>query len=157
MSPRQSAVEGLESNLVGCSPNGWQQPAKWNTFLDPTNDRQSWLPYKQCRILAWKVSHRVANGLNVSRSEAFRAVQLVLLRARKRLYEYHTKGPWMTMVVDVIEQIRNWKAETSKYTVHPLTDLCKLSCKALLRDGLHHAPVCVVLVRLEPREGNRSP
>ena len=130
--------------------------------------------------------------------EAVRAVQLVLLRARQRLYEYHTKGPWMTMLVDAVEQlptvdwdmldddydgydgeprkgvvsedmanagfglcgsydvslkiwndcvssavinqIQNWKAETSKYPVHPLPDLCKLSCKALLRDGLLQAP-----------------
>ena len=40
----------------------------------------------------------------------------------------------------VITQIRNWKAETFKYPVHPLTDLCKLSCKALLLDGCLHAP-----------------
>ena len=41
----------------------------------------------------------------MSRSEAFWAVQLVLLRACKRLYEYHTKGPWMKMLVDAIEQL----------------------------------------------------
>ena len=140
---------------------------------------------KQCRALAWKVSRGVANGLKVSGPEAFRAVQPILLGARKRLYEYHTKGPWMTMLVDAFEQLptvdwdlldndydgydggpregvvsedmanagiydvplkiwndhvplevithmRNWKAETSKFPVHPLTDLCKLSCKALL-------------------------
>ena len=40
----------------------------------------------------------------------------------------------------VITQIRNWKAETSKYPVHPLTDLSKVSCKVLLRDGLLHTP-----------------
>ena len=40
----------------------------------------------------------------------------------------------------VITEIRNRKAETSKYPVHPLTELCKLSRKALLRDGLLHAP-----------------
>ena len=39
----------------------------------------------------------------------------------------------------VITQIRNWKAETSKYPVHPLADLCNLSCKAVLWDGLLHA------------------
>ena len=209
--PRKSAVEGQQPNLVGRSPDGWQQLAKWNAFLDPTSDRPAWLPYKQCRNLAWKVSLGVANGLKVSRSEAFRVVQLVLLRARKRLCEYHTKGPWMRMLVDAIEQlptvdwdmldddydgydgepregvvsedmanarighgrnydvplkiwndcapsevitqIRIWKAETSKYPVHPLTDLCKLSCKALLRDGLLHAPAsdmdsnCYALVK----------
>ena len=41
----------------------------------------------------------------------------------------------------VTGQIRNWKEEMSKYPVHPLTELCKTSCKALLRDGLcHEAP-----------------
>ena len=89
--------------MVGHSPDGWQLPAKWNAFLDPSNDRRVWLRYKQCRALAWKVSRGVANGLKVSRSEAFRAVQLVLLRAR--LYEYHIKGPWMTMLVNAIEQL----------------------------------------------------
>ena len=41
----------------------------------------------------------------MSRSEAFRAVQLILLRACKWLDEYHTKGPWMTMLVEAIEQL----------------------------------------------------
>ena len=41
----------------------------------------------------------------MSRSEAFWAVQLILLRARKRLYEYHTKGLWMTMLVEATEQL----------------------------------------------------
>ena len=36
--------------------------------------------------------------------------------------------------------MRNKKAEMSKLLVHPLTDLCKVSCQALLRDGLLHAP-----------------
>ena len=143
-----------------------------------------------------EVSRGAANGLKVSRSEAFRAVQLVSHRARKRFCEYHTKGPWMTMLVNAIEQllivdwdlldddydgydgepregvvsdkmarighcwsygvpvkicndcvpsevnthIRNWKAEMSKFPVRPLTDLYKLSCNALLRDGLLHTP-----------------
>ena len=38
---------------------------------------------------------------------------------------------------EVITHIRNRKAETFKYPVRPLTEL---SCKALLRDGLLHAP-----------------
>ena len=187
---QKGAIEGPEPKLVGRSSDGWQQLAMWNTFLDPSNDHQGWLPYKQCRTLAWK--RGVANGLKVSRSEAFRAVQLILLRAGKQLYEYHRKGPWMTMLVEAIERllsvdgnqldddyggyngepregvlsenmanagighrgcydeirndcvppsvithIRNWKAETSKFSVHPSTEL---SCKALLRDGLLHAP-----------------
>ena len=103
--PRRSAVGGQGPNLVGRSPNGWQQPAKWNTYLDPVSGRQASLPHKQCRALAWKVSRGVANGLKVPRSEAFRALQLVLLRARKRLYEYHTQGLWMKMLVDAIEQL----------------------------------------------------
>ena len=40
----------------------------------------------------------------------------------------------------MINQIRNCKAETSEYPVNPVMDLCKLSCKAFLRDGLLHAP-----------------
>ena len=104
--PRKSTVEGPEPNLVGCSPKGWQQPAKWNAFLDASNDSQFWLRDKQCTTLAWKVSRGVANELKLSCSEAFRAVQLILLRARKRLYEYHTKGPWMTILVNAIDQLQ---------------------------------------------------
>ena len=59
----------------------------------------------------------------------------------------------------VITQIRNWKAETSKYPVHPLIELCKLSCKALLRDGLLHPPAsdmdsnCYAFVK--PKNGQK--
>ena len=204
VSIQKSAVEGPEPNVVGHSPDCWRQPAKWNTFFDPPSDSQVWIPSKQCRALAWKVSRGLANGMKVSRSEAFRAVQLVLLGAHKRLYGYHTKGPWMTMLVNaikqlltvdwdlldddyneddreqgvvsedmanvrighrgsydvppkiwngrvhaqVITQIRIWKVETSKFPVHPLTDLCKLCCKALLRDGL---------LRLDKCEGQQLP
>ena len=47
----------------------------------------------------------MASGLKVSRLESFRAVQLILIRVRKRLYEYHTKGPWMTMLVEAVERL----------------------------------------------------
>ena len=43
----------------------------------------------------------------------------------------------------VINQIRKWKEETSKYVVHPLTHIYKTSCKVLLRDGLLHEPSSV--------------
>ena len=184
--PQRSDVGGGQGpNVVGRSPDGWQHPAKWNTYLDLGKAHQAWPLYKHRRTLAWKVSC----GLKVPRSEAFRAMQLVLLRACKRLYEYHTPAPWMKMLVDAIEQktsvdwddfrwpisngydaepregivsedmadarmglcgsydvpleiwndrvpskviiqIRNWKPKKLNYPVHPLTELCKPSCKA---------------------------
>ena len=66
-----------------------------------------------------------------------------MANAGKRLcgsYDVHPKI-WNDCVPSkVINQIRNWKAEASKYPVDPLTHLCKLSCQALLRNCLLHAP-----------------
>ena len=60
---------------------------------------------KQCRPLTWKVSRGLASSLKVSRSVALWVVPFILIRARKRLYEYHTKGLWRTTLVDGTEQL----------------------------------------------------
>ena len=39
--PRISAVGAQGLNLVGCGPDGWQPPAKWNTYLNPASGCQA--------------------------------------------------------------------------------------------------------------------
>ena len=198
---RENASGGFRPDQVGRSPVHRRQPDLWRVFMDPSNGRQDKLPCKQCQALAWKVSRGVANGLAVSRTKAFKAIHLLLVRGRQRLHEYHKTEPWINVLVEAVEQmadtdwdlrdedydgydgqpregevsealadagirhcgvydlperfrsecvpksvigqIRNWKEETSKYPVHPLTELCKKSCKAPLQDGLFHEPSSV--------------
>ena len=83
-----STGAGSGPDQLGRSPECRRQPDVWRTFLDPTGARQAWFPYKQSRSLAWKVSRGVASGPAVSRTKAFKAIQLILMRGRRRLYEY---------------------------------------------------------------------
>ena len=81
--PRKCALEGQEPDLVGRSPDGGHQPAKWNTFLDPNNGRPCMASLKTVQNPG--VESGVANGLKVTRSQAFRAV----LRTQKALRISH--------------------------------------------------------------------